>query len=64
MDIALYLLILKEYGMEYKHHDNIFEVKSGHNGNLQVAGYASVFNVEDGAGHIVAPGAFKEAIAV
>ncbi len=48
--------------MQYKNYNLSFEVKSQQEDNLHVAGYASVFNVEDGAGDIVMPGAFKDAI--
>ena len=48
--------------MQYKSDNHNFEVKSTKEGNLRVVGYASVFNVEDGEGHIITSGAFKDAI--
>lgn len=48
--------------MQHKSYEQCFEIKAVEGNNLHVKGYASVFNVEDGVGHIIMPGAFREAI--
>lgn len=48
--------------MQQKSYKHGFQVKAIDGNNLHIAGYASVFNVEDGVGHIIMPGAFKDAI--
>lgn len=49
--------------MEHKSYESSFEAKATGENNLQVTGYASIFNFEDSAGDIISPGAFKNAIA-
>ena len=49
--------------MQYKNYNQSFEVKALQEDHLHIKGYASVFNVEDGVGDVVVPGAFKDAIA-
>lgn len=48
--------------IERKGCSSIFEVKIASEDNLDITGYASIFNLEDSAGDIIEPGAFKNAV--
>jgi len=48
--------------MQHKSYKSSFYVKATDGNNLHIAGYASVFNVEDSVGHIIMPGAFQDVI--